>query len=74
MKRTTISLPEDLLRQLRRIAAEEGTSMAALVREAVEEKVEYHRPQPQSLGIGASGRSDTARRTGEERPEPRPWR
>lgn len=74
MERTTISLPEELLDRLRRIAAEEGTSMAALVREAVEEKVGSHRPTPRSLGIGASGRSDTARRSGEERPEPRPWR
>lgn len=37
MERTTISLPEELLDRLRRIAAEEVTSMATLVREAVEE-------------------------------------
>ena len=74
MKRTTISLSEDLLERLRRIAAEEGTSMAALVREAVEEKVKGYRPKPRSLGIGASGHRDTARRSGEERPEPRSWR
>lgn len=74
MKRITIPLPEELLRRLRRIAAEEGTSMAALVREAVKEKVEDRRPKPQSLGIGASGHSGTARRSGDERPEPRPWR
>ena len=74
MERTTISLSEDLLERLRRIAAEEGTSMAALVREAVEEKIKGHRPRPRSLGIGASGHRDTARRSGEERPEPRSWR
>lgn len=74
MERTTISLPEDLLERLRRIAAEEGTSMASLVREAVEEKVEGYRPRPRSLGIGASGHRDTARRSGDERPEPRSWR
>ena len=74
MERTTISLPEDLLRRLRGIAAEEGTSMAALIREAIERKVETHRPRPRSLGIGASGQSDTARRSGEERAEPRTWR
>lgn len=74
MERTTISLPDDLIRRLRVIAAEEGTSMSALVREAVERKVETHRPRPRSLGIGASGHSDTARRAGQERPVPRPWR
>ena len=74
MERTTISLPEDLLQRLRSIAAEQGTSMASLIREAVEERVERHRPVPRSLGIGASGQSDTARRAGEERAEPRPWR
>lgn len=74
MPRTTISLPEELLRRLRVIAAEEGTSMAQLVREAVEEKLVSHRPRPRSLGIGASGHSDTGHRSGEERPEPRSWR
>jgi metal-responsive CopG/Arc/MetJ family transcriptional regulator len=74
MERTTISLPEQLLERLRRIAAEEGRSIAALVREAVEDKVEAYRPKPRSLGIGASGHRDTARRSGEERPEPRSWR
>ena len=74
MERTTISLPEELLDRLRKIAAEEGSSMASLVREAVEERLQRHRPRPRSLGIGASGHSDTARRSGEERPEPRAWR
>ncbi len=31
-------------------------------------------PRPRSLGIGASGYADTARRTGAERATPRPWR
>jgi metal-responsive CopG/Arc/MetJ family transcriptional regulator len=74
MERTTVSLPKELIRRLRRIAADENTSMAALIREAVERKLESHRPKPRSLGIGASGHSDTARRTGDERPEPREWR
>jgi len=74
MERTTISLPDDLLKRLRVMAAERRTSMAALIREAVEEKAAADRPRPRSLGIGASRYSDTARRTAEERPEPRPWR
>lgn len=67
-------LPPDLLKQLRRIAAEREMSVAALVREALEEKVSEHRPRPRSLGIGTSGFSDTARRTVEERSVPRAWR
>jgi predicted nucleic acid-binding protein/plasmid stability protein len=59
MERTTISLPDELIRRLRVIAAEEGTSMSALVREAVERQVETRRPRPRSLGIGASGHPDT---------------
>lgn len=74
MERTTLSIPEELLNRLRQIAAERRTSMATLVREALVEKLERYRPRPQSLGIGASGRSDTARQTGDQRPEPREWR
>ena len=74
MERTTISLPEGLLDRLRSIAAERRTSIAALVREALEEIVAKHGPRPRSLGIGASAQSDTARRTTTERPEPRSWR
>jgi hypothetical protein len=73
MKRTTIVAPEELLDRLRRVAAERGTSMAMLVREALEEKARSQRPKPRSLGIGDSGQTDTARRAGEERPKPRPW-
>ena len=72
--RTTISLPEHLLKRLRVMAAERGTSMAALIREALEDKSATYRPRPRSLGIGVSGHRDTARRAGEEHPEPRPWR
>lgn len=74
MERTTIAIPEDLLKRLRLLAAERRTSMAALIREALEEKSASYRPKPKSLGIGASGHRDTARRSAEERPEPRPWR
>jgi metal-responsive CopG/Arc/MetJ family transcriptional regulator len=74
MERTTLSLPRKLLKRLRILAAEQGTSMAKLVREALEETVSRRRPKPRSLGIGSSGFADTARRTAEERPEPRSWR
>ncbi len=74
MERTTISIPEELHKRLRLIAAERRTSMAALVREALEEKADTYRPKPKSLGIGDSGYTDTSMRTTTERPEPRSWR
>ena len=74
MNRTTISLPEEVLARMRVIAAERRISMAELVREAVQEKVEAYRPRPRSLGAGDSGHADTARRSADERPEPRSWR
>jgi predicted DNA-binding ribbon-helix-helix protein len=73
MERTTISIPEELLQRLRLMAAERRTSIAALVREALEEKAKSYCPRPRSLGIGASGHSDTARLAGELRAEPRSW-
>ena len=74
MERTTISLPVGLLQRLRVIAAEQRMSMAALVRETLEEKTRSYLPRPRSLGIGASAWTDTSRRSGDERAEPRPWR
>jgi plasmid stability protein len=74
MKRTTISLPDDLLKRLRMRAAERGVSMATLVREALEDVATQDRPKPKSLGIFASGHRDTARRSADEVPEPPSWR
>lgn len=73
MKRTTIVAQDALLTRLRRIAAERGTSFGALVREALEEKALPRRPRPRCLGVGASGHTDTAERSGAERPVPRSW-
>ncbi|MBI4283504.1 MAG: ribbon-helix-helix protein, CopG family [Chloroflexi bacterium] len=74
MERTTMSIPEELLKRLRLMAAERGTSMAVLIREAVEEKVRSHRPKPKSIGMGDSGRTDISERSATERPVPRNWR
>ncbi|MDP2954124.1 MAG: ribbon-helix-helix protein, CopG family [Chloroflexota bacterium] len=69
-----MSIPEELLKRLRLIAAERGTSIAAVVREALEEKARNYRPRPRSWGVGASGHTDTASKAGDMRPEPRSWR
>jgi hypothetical protein len=74
MQRTTIMAPEELIRQLRLVAAERGISMAEIIREALEEKARAARPRPRSLGVGASGRSDLSTRLGEEEFLPEPWR
>lgn len=74
MDRTTLTIPQELRARLRRLAAERGVSMAAIVREAIDEKLAAARPRPRSIGAGASGTRDTARRSADERPEPRGWR
>ena len=74
MTRTTITIDDDVRRRLRRIAADRGVSMATIIREAIDEKAGRLAPRPRSLGIGASGVTDTARHSAEERPEPRAWR
>ncbi len=74
VERTTLSIPGPLLERARAAATERRISMAELVREALEEKLAAHRPAPRSLGIGASGHSNTARQTSDDRPEPPPWR
>ena len=74
MDRTTIMLDVETRTRLRTIAAERGVSMAALIREAIDDTIERHASVPKSLGVGASGTTDTARLAGEQRPESRTWR
>jgi hypothetical protein len=47
------------------MAAERGVSMAFVIREALEEKVAKRRPKPRSIGIAASGYTDTSQRVDE---------
>lgn len=73
--RTTIVAPEELLEKLRRMAHERKTSMASIIREALEEKAESYRPFPKSIGIGDSGRTDISQLASDWRQfEPRSWR
>lgn len=74
MERITLTIPAELWVRLRRLAAERATSMASLVREAIDEKLAGVRPHPRSLGVGSSKASDTTRRSANERPAPRSWR
>lgn len=71
MKRTTIFLPEQILRQLQRVAHRKQVSTATLVREAVTRYLDApDTPDvtarlPSIAGKFASGTCDTSRRTDE---------
>ena len=68
MKRTTIFAEESLLVALKDIAGKEKTSVAAVVRAALEDYVGRRHgagPLPSFLGIGRSGRKDVAERAEE---------
>ncbi len=53
MEKTTVYLPEDVLRALRQAARREGQPQAALIRRALEEYLEkVGRPRLRSVGAG----------------------
>jgi hypothetical protein len=61
MKRTTIFAEEEILLVLKRIASERESSMAEIVRQALEEFISRQQEKgnkPSFLGSGGSGRSD----------------
>ncbi len=65
MKRTTIFVPEPLERDLQLYARSERKPVAFVVREALAEYLAARQPasaMPSFVGIGQSGRSDTAER------------
>jgi hypothetical protein len=64
MTRTTIALPDDLVRLVAREAKRRATSVSALVRAALAEHVGLAPDKPSALpfvGLGRSGRRHTAR-------------
>jgi len=63
MRRTTIFADDDLLDEMKSLAAEENRSVAEIVREAMEEYLKRKRKAVRKfsfLGIGNSGRRDVA--------------
>lgn len=62
------------MRRLRALAQDRCVLLSEIVREALREKAKDYRPTPESLGIAASGRPDTARTVATERVPPRSWR
>jgi hypothetical protein len=64
MKRTTISLPDDLAAVVARVADRRGTSVSQLTREALEEHLGLTATAPRALpfaSLGGSGVRTTAR-------------
>lgn len=74
MTRTTFSLDEELLQQLRMLAARRGVSLATVIREALERTVKEERPRPTFIGTGQSGRTESVADLGRELGQPRSWR
>ena len=74
MTRTVVTISRRTLERLKTRAAARKVSMATLIREALDEKAEEDQPAPTFIGIFDSGTGDLARRSTEERPEPRSWR
>jgi hypothetical protein len=64
VKRTTIEAPDDIIDGLCQIAAEQQTSLASVVLDALTEKVRSHR-KPRSIGAGDSGQTDISELIGE---------
>ena len=65
MTRTTVTIDDEKLEALRKLAAERGVSVSCIVREAVSEKLAKQpahgqQDKPRSMGSGRSGHSDTA--------------
>jgi metal-responsive CopG/Arc/MetJ family transcriptional regulator len=68
MRRTTISLPDDMAKALDREARRRGMSVSAIAREALADRLRLRAGETRELpfvGLGRSGSRDTARRAEE---------
>lgn len=65
--KTTVYLDRGEYHELKVIARSEGTTPAALIREAVSEYAARHRKarEPRSIAVGRSGRGDLSERVDE---------
>ena len=74
MERIIIDVPDHVLSRLQQIAEGRGITLNEVILEALVEKADSIRPVPQTLGMFASGYTDISLRSGEELPEPPPFR
>ena len=70
----TISLPEDLVERLNKMAEERRVPVETVIREAIGEEPKNAQPKPRNIGIFGSGRTDISELASDIRPEPRSWR
>jgi predicted transcriptional regulator len=75
MKRTTIVAPEELLDRLRVVAREEDTSLADVIRQALEWRASQRSRTFHFIDAGESSElpHDAGRQAGEISYEPRSW-
>ena len=76
MTRTTIMADEELLDRARAAARRDGISLAELIRQGIELRVNQRRPPPRFIGAFASGSPGhtTARDSADAPYEPLSWR
>ncbi len=65
MRKTTVYIPDDLKVKIERAAAQQGRTVAELVREALRTLVERATPPRPRLPLFESGKSDLAERVDE---------
>ena len=63
MHKTTLYLEPEIYEQIQRRAAASGRTQASIIREALTMFLGDSRPQPASLGLGASGSGDLSERS-----------
>lgn len=73
MKRIVVTLPDEVHNWVRSSGQIAGTSMAAYIRDLLEQRLHEERPKPR-FGAFDSGFTDTGRLAGEIMLEPRSWR
>lgn len=65
MQRTTVYLPEDLKRDLKRVAQERGRSEADLIRQGIRQVVDEHAPSRPRIPLFSSGNPTLAEKAEE---------
>ena len=74
MATTMVTISDEVMERLWRIADERGLAIDNVIQEMLDEATRELPPIPTSLGFGASGYSDTASDAGDLRSVPRSWR
>lgn len=71
MQRTTIMAEGELLDLAKRIASQDGISLSELIRQGIELRTSVGAHKPSVIGMGLSGKRDTARKHATQPAPPR---